>query len=373
MSAPDFTFDPSTRTLTLTGSWTLPYYASLKARWAQLPKDAVVRRLQVDGITQLDTSGVLLWLDHLPLAAIRPLLQSTQLSDEWRQLLALALQTAPLPPAIAPPSHQPALALWLARIGRRIGKEYAALLRWLGFLGMVVQTIVRLLVQLRPWRLTSLVAHIDDSGFKATPIIVLLCFMVGAVVAFLGASVLSEFGAQVFTVDLVTYSFLREFAILLVAILLAGRTASAYTAHIGLMKVNEEIDALRAMGSDPIEMLVVPRLWAMMIVLPLLTFMGMCAGILGGMTVSYLLMDISPRLFVDIINNSIHVKHFLVGMSKAPVFAVVIAITGCLEGFLVSGSAASVGRHTTASVVKCIFLVILLDALLAIFFMKMGI
>ena len=196
--------------------------------------------------------------------------------------------------------------------------------------------------------------------------------MVGAVVAFLGATVLANFGAGIFTVDLVAFSFLREFGVLLTAILLAGRTASAFTAQIGSMKANEEIDAIRTLGLDPMDLLVLPRVLALLISLPLLTFMAMMAGILGGAVVCVVSLGISPDMFISLLHSDIGVQHFLVGMVKAPFFAFLIAAVGCLEGFKVSGSAESVGAHTTSSVVQSIFIVIVLDAVAALFFMEMG-
>ena len=220
--------------------------------------------------------------------------------------------------------------------------------------------------------MTSLVANLQQIGLNAVPIIAMLTFMVGAVIAFLGSTVLSTFGASIFTVQLVAFSFLREFAVLLAAILMAGRTASAFTAQIGLMKANEEIDAIQAMGLNPVELLVLPRVLALLVALPMMTFIGMISGILGGIVVCALTLDISPTMFLTIMQNSVGFEHFWVGMIKAPVFAFLIAIIGCLEGFKVSGSAESVGEHTTSSVVHSIFVVILLDAVAALFFMEMG-
>jgi phospholipid/cholesterol/gamma-HCH transport system permease protein len=167
------------------------------------------------------------------------------------------------------------------------------------------------------------------------------------------------------------FAFLREFGVLLVAILLAGRTASAFTAQIGSMKVNEELDALRTQGLDPVQMLVVPRMFALLISLPLLTFLAMLAGICGGAVVAVFSLDISLLRFIHI-TQDVPIRHFMLGLGKAPIFAVVIALIGCLEGFKVEGSARSVGEHTTSSVVQSIFTVILLDAIAALFFMEMG-
>jgi phospholipid/cholesterol/gamma-HCH transport system permease protein len=194
---------------------------------------------------------------------------------------------------------------------------------------------------------------------------------VGAVVAFLGATVLREFGATIYTVDLVAYAFMRELGVLLAAILLAGRTASAFAAQIGSMKVNEELDALKVHGMSAIELLVIPRLLALLITLPVLTFVAMLAGIAGGAVVSVLTLDISLARYLAIVQE-VPVKHLLLGLSKAPFFAVLIALIGCLEGFKVAGSAQSLGERTTSAVVQSIFVVILVDAIAALFFMEMG-
>ena len=182
---------------------------------------------------------------------------------------------------------------------------------------------------------------------------------------------LAALGAGVFTVNLVAFSFLREFGVLLTAILLAGRTASAFAAQIGTMQANEEIDAMRTLGLDPVDLLVLPRVLALLVVLPALTFIAMLSGLLGGGLVCALTLDVSPTMFLNMVQNNVGLRHFLVGMSKAPVFAFLIAVIGCAEGFKVSGSAQSVGEHTTSSVVQSIFMVILVDALAALFFMKM--
>ena len=184
---------------------------------------------------------------------------------------------------------------------------------------------------------------------------------------------LRDFGATLFTVELVSYSFLREFGVLLTAIMIAGRSGSAFTATLGSMKAGEEIDAIRTLALDPIEVLVVPRTLALLVSLPLLTFIGMIAGIVGGGVVCALVLDISPTLFITRLHETTAVRHFWVGMAKAPIFAFLIAAIGCLEGFKVSGSAESVGAHTTSSVVQSIFVVILIDAMAAIFCMELGV
>ena len=172
--------------------------------------------------------------------------------------------------------------------------------------------------------------------------------------------------------DVIALSFLREFGVLLTAIMVAGRSGSAFTAQLGSMKSREEIDAIRTLGMDPVQVLVVPRALALLVSLPLLTVLAMLSGILGGAVVCALALDISPMMYFSRIHDTLEVRHFWVGMSKAPLFALMIALIGCLEGFKVAGSAESVGKHTTSSVVQSIFVVILIDALAAVFFMEMG-
>ncbi|MER3546715.1 MAG: ABC transporter permease, partial [Rhodanobacteraceae bacterium] len=260
----------------------------------------------------------------------------------------------------------------LARIGASMEHLWGLTLGLLGFIGLTLETFARTALLPKRWRVTSLFYHMEETGLNAVPIVTLLSFLIGAVIAFLGATALQQYGATVFTVDLVSYSILRELAVLLTAILVAGRTASAFTAQIGSMKVNEEIDAMRTMGLDPMEQLVLPRVLALIAMLPLLTFLSMMAGLLGGMAVCGLSLDISPTMFLSTFQADTEMRHFWVGISKAPIFAFLIATIGCLEGFKVGGSAESVGQRTTSSVVQSIFMVILVDALAALFFMEMG-
>jgi phospholipid/cholesterol/gamma-HCH transport system permease protein len=261
----------------------------------------------------------------------------------------------------------------LERIGGALESQWRQTLQLLGFLGLTLQTLGRILLGQRRLRLTSTVFHMEQTGLDAVPIVALLSFLVGAVVAFLGATVLRDFGAAVFTVELVSFAFLREFGVLLTAILLAGRSGSAFTAQIGSMKSREELDAIRALGMDPVELLVVPRLLALLVMLPLLSFLAMLAGLVGGGLVGVMALDISPAAFIARLVEMTELRHLWVGLVKAPVFALLIAVVGCLEGFKVEGSAESGGRHTTSAVVQAIFLVILFDALFAIFFMQLDV
>ena len=360
--------------LRISGDWTLAHYTRLKQQTEQLAGQYDAQTaIDLDEVSSIDTAGASLLVDLLGAERV------SQLTDTAHKLPAAdraLLQTvyASLRDFCVPVKvpQQNICILLLSRIGGAVYKLWQDTLQLLGFIGLILQTLARNLFRPKQWRITPMVAHIEQIGLNAAPIVVLLTFMVGAVVAFLGATVLANFGAGIFTVDLVAFSFLREFGVLLTAILLAGRTASAFTAQIGSMKANEEIDAIRTLGLDPMDLLVLPRVLALLIALPLLTFLAMMAGILGGAVVCVVSLGISPDMFISLLHSDIGVQHFLVGMVKAPFFAFLIAAVGCLEGFKVSGSAESVGEHTTSSVVQSIFIVIVLDAVAALFFMEMG-
>ncbi|WP_126535833.1 MlaE family ABC transporter permease [Aerosticca soli] len=357
-------------TLRIAGDWTLAHYRDLRALIERLPQPLPAPlTLDTAALGRLDTAGAALLARLLGGESTSA---DTRLPAAKRALLGTVGQALGQWRASATPRREPPawLAL-LAQIGRAMEAIWHQLWLLLGFLGLTLETWARTLPRPRRWRITPLAAHIEQTGMDAIPIVALLTFMVGAVVAFLGATVLKDFGATLYTVDLVTFSFLREFGVLLAAILLAGRTASSFTAQIGSMKANEEIDAIRALGLDPMELLVLPRVLALLVALPMLTFIGMLTGILGGMLVCALSLDIPPSMFLELFKQDVSVRHFILGLVKAPVFAVVIAVIGCLEGFKVGGSAQSVGEHTTSSVVQSIFMVILLDALAALFYMEM--
>lgn len=360
--------DSANAQILLFGDWTLGQYPLLRR---QQHVETGIRSMDASRLQALDTAGASLLANLLGAERLAKLVpEATGLSEERRALL-LAVATAlgerggPVP---GPTSR------WgdnLALFGARLQSLWLQMLHFLGFLGLTLLTFFKTLFQPWRWRVTALVAQMHQCGLNAVPIVLLLNFLVGAVVAFLGATVLSDFGATIYTVDLVAYAFMRELGVLLTAILLAGRTASSFTAHIGSMKLNEELDALQVQGLSIIELLVLPRLLALLIVLPLLTFLAILAGMAGGSTVAYFSLDISPTLFIDIVRD-ISVRHFLLGLGKAPVFALVIALIGCLEGLKVKDSAQSLGEHTTSAVVQSIFAVILLDAIAAMFFMEMN-
>jgi phospholipid/cholesterol/gamma-HCH transport system permease protein len=356
----------------VSGAWTLAQLTRVQEAHMRVRIATGVHTVDARALAGLDTAGAL--------CLIR-LLRRTGTPWEQHRFEGLREADAALLKLVASrlragsdtaPEHLSFRRL-LARMGaavQRFGHDTRDLI---GFVGLTLATLGQVLIGRRKLRMTSTVFHMEQTGLDAVPIVTLLSFLVGAVVAFLGATVLRDFGASIFTVELVSYSFLREFGVLLTAILLAGRSGSAFTAQIGSMKSREEIDAISALGLDPVELLVLPRLLALLVMLPVLTFLAMIAGIVGGGIVGTLALDISPGMFVTRLNEMTEIRHFFVGMIKAPVFAFLIAVVGCLEGLKVEGSAESVGRHTTASVVQSIFLVILFDALFAIVFMELDV
>ncbi len=362
--------------LCVRGEWTLAHHATLAERVRALSAQAgagEAATVDVDGLAALGTAGARLLHALLGPERIAALLaDETALPRERRALLQAVADALAEPPVPVVGAQGSALGDVLADTGEAMVAFWRHLAGITGFIGLILETALRVAVQPRRWRMTSLVANLERTGLDAVPIIALLTFLIGAVVAFLGATVLQNFGASIFTVDLVAYSFLREFGVLLTAIIVAGRTASSFTAQIGSMRANEEIDAIRVLGLDPVELLVLPRVYALLIALPMLTFVAMVSGLVGGMLVSATTLDISPVLFLSRIQDNVGLIHFWVGMAKAPIFAFLIAVIGCLEGFRVQGSAQSVGEHTTSAVVQSIFVVIVVDAIAALFCMEMG-
>ena len=261
----------------------------------------------------------------------------------------------------------------LDQIGRSVAGVGATLVSLIDMLGAVLAAGGRVLIRPRGFRLTSTVHHLEQVCWRAVPIVVLITFLIGCIIAQQGIFHFRQFGADIFVVDMLGVLVLREIGVLLVAIMVAGRSGSAYTAELGSMKMREEIDALRTMGFDPAEVLIVPRLLALIIALPILTFLGVLSALYGGGLVAWLYGGMQPEAFLNRLREVITIDHFIVGMVKAPFMAFLIGTIACVEGLAVEGSAESLGQHTTASVVKSIFFVIMLDGIFAIFFASIGI
>ena len=356
-------------TLSVAGPCTMAGLAPLLAQIAalkQLPK-----ALDLAGLELLDSAGALVLLRLLnadrhyknAIACIK------NARPEHLSLLQLVADHAG--ETVRPARATKTMRVWVEKIGAAVSGFHTQALALANFFGAINACFWAILLGKRKLRITAIVHHMERTGFDAVPIVCLLCFLVGAVVAFLSATALRDFGAAILTVDIVSVSFLREFGVLLSAILVAGRSGSAFTAEIGSMRSREEVDAIKTLALDPIELLVIPRLVALLMMLPVLSFLAMISGILGGVLVGATALDISPVMFLVRMQERTELYYLWLGLVKAPVFAFLIASIGCLEGFKVSGSAESVGLHTTSSVVQSIFLVIVFDAMFAVLFMQL--
>ncbi len=328
--------------------------------------------IDLGGVTQLDTAGAwaVVTLERRLLAAgLSP--QITGASASQTDLLAVV--RANMPDATGAARARVTLADRLEQVGRGAVDVYREMLALIGFLGRVVATIFGLILHPSRIRWTAIVHHMQQTGLNAVPIVALMAFLIGVVLAFQGAAQLRQFGAEVFVVDLIAISILRELGILLTAIIVAGRSGSAFTAALGSMKMREEIDAMRTLGLDPIEVLVAPRVIALMLMLPVLGVIANFAGLFGGAIMSWIELGVSPGVFQSRLISNTDVWHLGVGLIKAPFFALIIGIVGCFEGMQVGGDAESLGRLTSTSVVLSIFLVITADAMFSIFFAIMGV
>ena len=373
MSAATFSVDLQDGDLRLSaaGDWRARYLGPIDAALRDFEDDAIGRDLIIDvsGLDRLDTAGAMVLQRVMRACADRTdVSRFVGASDAHEELLD---QVGPhLAPCPVEPAHRNAFLMMVNRLGHGTVNAYWASIEILNFIGRVLAACGRVMFDPKRLRSVSIVHHMEESGLNAVPIIGLMTFLIGAVVAFMGAKILKVFNAEIFTVELVGLSVLREFGVLLAAILIAGRSGSAYTAQIGSMKIREEIDALRTLGLDPIEVLVVPRVFALIVMLPLLAFVGAMLGLIGGGLVAWTAMDISPALFMARMKEAVVMSNFWVGIIKAPFFAFAIAVVGCFQGMEVGGSAESLGQRTTLSVVQSLFLVILLDAFFALFFLE---
>jgi phospholipid/cholesterol/gamma-HCH transport system permease protein len=359
-------------TLHCEGNWTLHRLPALERQISSLPTPRTTPRLvcQSEGINAMDTGGA--WL-------LRQTLNRFERNGCSVALNGLAAEFATLMRTVAQswlrtePLKPPRPIGWIEHIGK-FAWDYAANIRnALAFVGETVAASISQMFHATRIRWRVLLYNLQIDGLNALPIIGLLSFLMGIVIAYQGSEQLKTFGANIFIVDLVGISLLREIAPLLTAILVAGRSGSAYTAQIGTMTVTEELDALRALGISPISLLVFPRALALVIALPLLTVFADAVGVFGGMLIASSQLGITFTEFVNRFEYAIVLRHYLIGISKTPVFAAIIALVGCYQGFQVFGGVDSVGRHTTISVVQAIFLVIVTDAFFSILFSWWGI
>jgi len=322
--------------------------------------------LDISELNNLDTPGALFLCElrdkQVTLSAVRA---------EHQALLDLVcgLDLKPLPKV-------PAISRWrhfVIQIGKGSQAGRRDVVDIISFVGRAASWTLSALLHPSTLRFPSITRHISETGIKALPIIGLMAVMIAIVLGYQGVAQLRPYGGEDFTLNLVAVSVLREMAVLVTAIMVAGRSGSAFTAEIGVMKTREEVDALKMMGIEPMHVLVVPRVIALMITLPLLTFFADIMGLLGGAAIAQVLLDVSPAQYIARLRTMVDISDLFVGLIKAPFFAFFIASVGCMHGLRVTGSAESVGRETTRAVVKSIFLVFVLDALFSILFEKIGV
>lgn len=354
------------------GTWSVAGAMEIDRSLSSLELPPGVVALDLSRLERLDTAGAMqLWhlYDHLTEAGHEVQFRHV---GPWTADLLTAVgdvrgQAMPRPRRLNPFF---ARILTLGKATMSLGEDVYA---FLSFLGLVTLTLVRDFVNIRRLRFTAMCHHIEETGLKAMPIVGLLSFLIGVVIAYQGADQLRQFGADLFVVNLLGISILREIGVLMTAIIVAGRSGSAFTAQIGTMKVNQEVDALDTMGLEPAELLVVPRVLALVITLPFLTLYANAMALMGGAMMSYASLGITLGQFLHQLQDAVTLWTLWVGLIKAPVFAFVIAVVGCYQGLRVEGSAESVGNLTTRSVVHGIFLVILLDAFFSVLFAWLGI
>ncbi|MDH3689168.1 MAG: MlaE family lipid ABC transporter permease subunit [Gammaproteobacteria bacterium] len=359
--------------LTAGGRWDIENAGALDARLHRYADTASVDvELDISAVDILDTAGA--WLLYRTIDALRAKGLAVKVSGERPKTAAMLQQVSEsYQPCETSPPRQNSLVRLVEELGAATLRVVELAADFVTFFGRSIVVFMRTVLNPSRLRFTSMVFHMEQVGFNAIPIVALISFLIGVVIAYQGAIQLEQFGAQVFVVDLIAVSVLRELGVLLTAIVIAGRSGSAFTAELGTMKVNEEVDALRTLGLEPIEVLVLPRALALIVTLPLLTFFADLMGLLGGAMMAWITLDVTPSVFLDRLKDAVSLWSFWVGIIKAPVFALLIALVGCYEGMQVSGSAESVGQHTTRSVVESIFLVIVVDALFSIFFGVVGI
>jgi phospholipid/cholesterol/gamma-HCH transport system permease protein len=370
----DYTVVGDSLELAPVGVWTAAHSQALEeGLTAVAPQVSAARNLAINmaGVRELDTLGAWL-LERLVrgCAARKSDVRFFELPERYRglfdQVSRVNRQTA------EPAARKNMLLEWLEWIGQSTIALYAEFIAFLNMLAVLSFAGARVLVRPQNFRITSAVYHLYRVGWQAIPIIFMITFLIGCIIAQQGIFHFRKFGADAYVVDMVGILVLREIGVLIVSIMVAGRSGSAYTAELGSMKMREEIDALRMMGFDPIEVLILPRAVALIIALPILAFLGATSALFGGGLVAWLYGGMSPEIFIARLHEAVSVTHFEVGMIKAPFMAFVIGLVACSEGLRVKGSAESLGLRTTSSVVKSIFLVIVLDGLFAVFFAAIG-
>lgn len=366
MLASAIRYDADTATLHLSGHWTTTHLAALSDQFAALaPPPHAAIKIDAQAITHMDTGGA--WLLNryaTQLRAAGTTVTLTGIAPQFQGLVALVQERQE---GEAAPERAESFGV-LESLGRHAWRYAQEMLAFLGFFGEAVIAIVLAVKNPRRIRWSAFLSSIEHAGVRAIPIIALLSFLLGVVIAYQGGMQLRNYGANIFIVELVSLTMLRELAPMMTAIIVAGRTGSAYTAEIGTMKVTEEVDALRTLSIAPMDMLVLPKVFGLLIALPLLTLVADALGVAGGMVMASSMLGVSYHDFLHRFPLVISERSFWIGIGKAPAFALIVALVGCFQGFKVVGGADAVGRQTTISVVQAIFLVIVADAGFSVLF-----
>ena len=360
---------PTPQELALSGSWTARGIGAIEQQLKSLHVRSNTELIADGGrIDALDTAGA--WVLQKLLLRLRAegiAVSVSGLRPEFAKLLqAIGIQLVDKAATSSPDARAPVSAL--EALGRSAETAFEQVVALLGFVGESAFALAACLAHPARFRWRPILYNIRSAGFDALPIVGLLSFLLGVVVAYQGADQLRQYGANIFVADLVGLSMLREFAPLITAIIIAGRSGSAYAAQIGTMAVTEEIDAMHTLGIAPLDVLVLPKLLALLVALPLLTVFADVLGVFGGMLMARAQLGVGFAEFLDRFVKAVSITAYLVGICKAPVFAAIIAAIGCFQGFRTKGGADSVGRQTTRSVVQSIFLVIVADALFSVAF-----
>lgn len=371
-TAPAFAFDAEGGLLRVSGDWTVWRIGALADEiLAEAAPQTGDVKADLSGLGEIDTAGAMAFDRILRRYGAEDF--QTEKGDDslLRQLLEMSRRAPSSPSARKKPRWTIERAL--EKIGRAgVGFRDEAL-DTLAFVGEALTVSTRVVTRPDKFRWPSTFHIMETAGIDALPILTTLSFFVGLVIAYMGVNLLENFGAQVFTVELLAVAVLREFGVFITAILIAGRTDSAFAAELGAMKLNSEVDAIKTMGLDPMEVLVGPRVIALLVMTPLLTFAAMISGLAGGILVLWTSLDMSPAMTLARIHEVIPIQHFWVGMSKAPVFGLILAVIGCRQGLAVERDVQSLGARTTAAVVQSIFLIVVVDAIFAIAYLKLDI
>jgi phospholipid/cholesterol/gamma-HCH transport system permease protein len=353
--------------LELSGDWTSLGIGRTGLRLASALREGAPKRVDLSHLGLFDTAGA---YELARVAKLRPGAEGLEARPDVARLMELVGE-AKAPERAPPPRRN--FTSFLARVGQGVEHFVYDLVATFAFYGRLLVTVGHVLADPRRVRLAPLFSLMERAGLDALPIITATNFFVGATIAFLGANLLSQFGATVFSVELIGVGVLREFGVLITAVIIAGRSASSFAAELGAMKMNQEVDAMQVMGVDPFEALILPRFMAMLIMMPLLVFVAMVAGIVGGVLVIWAVLNLSPAFFIERLLSNVGVTHFWVGMVKAPVLAITIAAIGCRQGFEVGGDVEQLGRRVTTAVVQALFAIIILDAVFALLFLELDI